>query len=1193
MGTITNRMPTSITVTGQSGGLGSSGLGAFNTSFDPSLGLGAFNTSFDPSLGGGSGLSPGTMVRQPDGSYKTQAQVDQDAFLAALQATSDLANQEGDSDFLPPDRLPGGPSSNTGVYSDSIGGTEVDLGSALSLFPDPVVGAVSAAQQNDYLNSILEQGADIRPTSEQIASRTAINNAADTRTLEETLADIQNNYNNSNFQDSFDLAGAIQQTQNRFAAEANQAANTPMTPEETEEYYNNLFDTLGFAPGTLGSTSVATPGTVPTTNILNSVQNTVSSGVNAVASKVGDAIDEVFRILRLPNPTKIIGGIQSGTVVWGQTGGSRVINTGTTGAGTQTGVTTGNAALDAILNKVTGVLSGRIAAEEVIDASTVREILTGAAAEELGVSTENIEKTIEGLQEVGSSVVSATTLNDADTVFGVDITGTETDSAEDIISGGVPAGVAGPNQTPDPIDQLLNATASTSDGNVAPGVVGPNLTPDSIDDTVVGDTVVGDTVVGDTVVGDTVVDDTVVGDTVVGDTVVGDTVVDDTVVGDTVVGDTVVGDTVVDDTVVGDTVVDDTVVDDTVVDDTVVDDIVVDDTVVDDTVVDDTVVDDTVVADGPSAPKSTGYDFDIPTDIRAQTYSVEDFMSPPPRGEAPPRGEVGGGGGGGGFGYPQSSPGKVRVTPGDLVDIDYLFDVGGDSIFAPELTEDEKDELLRTYNRGGEVNNNSRNNRHSRGLASLPMQTFAPGGSVGLTGGQQIGSIIGALAGGIAGLSGGGGGNSGGNQGYQGGVPSYNLDRSLKADAFVGERPAGSAGRNYFNTPATGLYNPQMETVTNDEGVASQQQYFLGAEDNRARRAATQGRIDAYDAEVADITTGLTNQYNTNQAAIAAQATADAQAKATAQAQLQAAQAAENTRVTNARAAEAARVTNARAAEAARVATQNQTASDAMTSQANAYNASQALYQQYLRGLISAGEAADLIEGSAFSGIEADGDYTNAEIASASSLINADPNLVGEAASYFGISEDRVNELVGYFNNNPNEFVEGGADPIEEFDHQGYAEARNSFVPSLRPNNSFTTNQDGNLEDAYGNVITTVDGVQTVTPAKTGQQLIDEYKAFMKQKGFAQGGIIGGQGYYLGGSTDGMADDVPATIDNKEPARLSDGEFVIPADVVSHLGNGNSDAGAENLYSMMDRLRKDRTGNPNQGREIDPRKYLG
>ncbi len=88
----------------------------------------------------------------------------------------------------------------------------------------------------------------------------------------------------------------------------------------------------------------------------------------------------------------------------------------------------------------------------------------------------------------------------------------------------------------------------------------------------------------------------------------------------------------------------------------------------------------------------------------------------------------------------------------------------------------------------------------------------------------------------------------------------------------------------------------------------------------------------------------------------------------------------------------------------------------------------------------------------------------------------------------------------------------------------------------------------------------------------------------------AQGGEI--DQYYLGGSTDGMADDIPAMIGNSQPAALSDGEFVIPADVVSHLGNGNSDAGAQNLYSMMDRVRKDRTGNPNQGKQIDPNQYL-
>jgi hypothetical protein len=106
---------------------------------------------------------------------------------------------------------------------------------------------------------------------------------------------------------------------------------------------------------------------------------------------------------------------------------------------------------------------------------------------------------------------------------------------------------------------------------------------------------------------------------------------------------------------------------------------------------------------------------------------------------------------------------------------------------------------------------------------------------------------------------------------------------------------------------------------------------------------------------------------------------------------------------------------------------------------------------------------------------------------------------------------------------------------------------------------------------------------------------VDEVSDYLRRAGvpgYAGGGMMQGRGYYLGGPTDGMADQIPATINNIEPARLSDGEFVIPADVVSHLGNGNSDAGAQNLYSMMERVRRDRTGNPEQGRQIDPNKYL-
>jgi hypothetical protein len=79
---------------------------------------------------------------------------------------------------------------------------------------------------------------------------------------------------------------------------------------------------------------------------------------------------------------------------------------------------------------------------------------------------------------------------------------------------------------------------------------------------------------------------------------------------------------------------------------------------------------------------------------------------------------------------------------------------------------------------------------------------------------------------------------------------------------------------------------------------------------------------------------------------------------------------------------------------------------------------------------------------------------------------------------------------------------------------------------------------------------------------------------------------------YLDGPGDGMSDSIVATIDGDQPARLADGEFVIPADVVSHLGNGSSKAGAKVLYAMMDRIRESRTGNPKQGKEIKPNKFL-
>jgi hypothetical protein len=140
------------------------------------------------------------------------------------------------------------------------------------------------------------------------------------------------------------------------------------------------------------------------------------------------------------------------------------------------------------------------------------------------------------------------------------------------------------------------------------------------------------------------------------------------------------------------------------------------------------------------------------------------------------------------------------------------------------------------------------------------------------------------------------------------------------------------------------------------------------------------------------------------------------------------------------------------------------------------------------------------------------------------------------------------------------------------------------------------------LQDAPDDMVAQLLNMGIFTPETAAQFYQSRYPGLtaeqvqeaMGQYGYAQGGLasISPKGMYLGGPTDGMADQIPATIDNKQPAALSDGEFVIPADVVSHLGNGNSNSGAEQLYGMMDRIRKARTGSAEQGKQINPNKFL-
>ena len=121
---------------------------------------------------------------------------------------------------------------------------------------------------------------------------------------------------------------------------------------------------------------------------------------------------------------------------------------------------------------------------------------------------------------------------------------------------------------------------------------------------------------------------------------------------------------------------------------------------------------------------------------------------------------------------------------------------------------------------------------------------------------------------------------------------------------------------------------------------------------------------------------------------------------------------------------------------------------------------------------------------------------------------------------------------------------------------------------------------DGNFYDKNGNLIATNEGAfeaivnPTVSSGATGG-LMGMAHGGMADGGYNLGGYSDG-GRLLRGPGDGVSDDIPATIGHKQPARLADGEFVVPARIVSELGNGSTEAGARQLYAMMDRIQKAR-----------------
>lgn len=185
----------------------------------------------------------------------------------------------------------------------------------------------------------------------------------------------------------------------------------------------------------------------------------------------------------------------------------------------------------------------------------------------------------------------------------------------------------------------------------------------------------------------------------------------------------------------------------------------------------------------------------------------------------------------------------------------------------------------------------------------------------------------------------------------------------------------------------------------------------------------------------------------------------------------------------------------------------------------------------------------------------------------------------------------------------------------EQYDPNNPARWRlsNSFQapPPVQPNPYYTANYTGyaagGLADLQGSMYpqSQQDTTQFATPSQmpTSAEVVrasyePKTNAYTGQPMMmASGGIsdLGGYsdgGRMLKGRGDGMSDSIPANIGGKQPARLADGEFVVPADVVSHLGNGSTDAGAKRLYSMMDKVRQARTGKKKQAPAVNPNKMM-
>jgi len=151
-----------------------------------------------------------------------------------------------------------------------------------------------------------------------------------------------------------------------------------------------------------------------------------------------------------------------------------------------------------------------------------------------------------------------------------------------------------------------------------------------------------------------------------------------------------------------------------------------------------------------------------------------------------------------------------------------------------------------------------------------------------------------------------------------------------------------------------------------------------------------------------------------------------------------------------------------------------------------------------------------------------------------------------------------------------------GGGPVEQMSNNNAIGANTGFPQAYLHNNAYATPYQTPISQ---NVLTGAGDV-SVDPY-TGEQRMAEgglSDAHYNLGGYSDGGRL------LRGPGDGVSDSIPAMIGKKQPARLADGEFVVPARIVSELGNGSTEAGARRLYAMMDRIQAVRSKTVGKGK---------